>query len=265
MGENRGRVEAQTSDMGRIRNLAIIPARSGSKGLKDKNIRLLNGKHLIGYSVEAAVKSDIFDCVHVSTDSGEYGEIARKYGANVSFLRTGELAADTADTWDVVRYVVNTFRELGKSFDRITLLQPTSPLRTGEDIRNAYRLFEEKNAESVVSVCEVGHSPRFMKTLGEGLSMEGFVDLSGGVRRQEQEKYYRLNGAIYMLCTSVLDDLQKLYGPKSFAYIMPEERSVDIDTIRDFRYAEFLLHYENGTDLRRNLPLCGANPVRETL
>lgn len=244
MGENRERMGAQTSDMERVSSLAIIPARSGSKGLKDKNIRPLNGKHLIGYSIEAAIESDIFDCVHVSTDSIEYGEIARKYGADVSFLRTDELSSDMADTWDVVRYVVNTFRELGKVFGRVTVLQPTSPLRTGEDIRNAYKLFEEKGAESVVSVCEVSHSPRFMKTLGEGLSMDGFVNLSQNVRRQEQEKYYRLNGAIYMFHVSVLDDIQRLYGKRSYAYIMPEDRSVDIDTIRDFDYAEFLLRHK---------------------
>lgn len=241
MGENREWVGTQASDLEKIRNLAIIPARSGSKGLKDKNIRQLDGKHLIGYSIEAAINSKVFDCVHVSTDSREYGDIAKEYGADVSFLRTGELAADMTDTWDVVRYVVNTFSSLGKNFDRITLLQPTSPLRTEEDIRSAYELFEKKDAESVVSVCEVSHSPRFMKPLGDSLCMDGFVNLSQNVCRQEQEKYYRLNGAIYMLHISVLDHMEKLYGKKSFAYIMPEDRSVDIDTIQDFRYAEFLL------------------------
>ncbi len=249
MEEKRQGMGTQASHLERVSNLAIIPARSGSKGLKDKNIRLLNGKHLIGYSIEAAVKSEIFDCVHVSTDCSEYGEIGKKYGADVSFLRTEELSTDTADTWEVVRYVVNTFRRRGKVFDRVTILQPTSPLRTGEDIRNAYNLFEEKKAESVVSVCEVNHSPRFMKTLGEDLSMEGFVDLSKNVRRQEQEKYYRLNGAIYMFDISVLEDIQRLYGRKSYAFIMPEERSVDIDTIQDFCYAEFLLRYGAGSGM----------------
>ena len=243
MEENREGMGTQEPGMEGIRNLAVIPARSGSKGLKDKNIRKLNGKHLIGYSIEAAIRSGLFDCVHVSTDSSEYGEIAMQYGADVSFPRTEELSADTADTWDVARYVLNTFRKLGKDFDRITVLQPTSPLRTGEDIRNAYKLFEEKDAESVVSVCEVSHSPILMKPLGRELSMEGFIDLSKDVRRQEQEKYYRLNGAIYMFHVSVLDDIQKLYGKKSFAFVMPEDRSVDIDTIQDFCYAEFLLRY----------------------
>lgn len=227
--------------MEKTKNLAIIPARGGSKGLKDKNIRILNGKHLMGYSIEAAMKSGIFDCVHISTDSVEYARIAKEYGADVSFIRPAELSGDTVDTWDVVRYVVDNFKALGECFHRITLLQPTSPLRTAQDIQKAYMLFDEKHAESVISVCEVGHSPRFMGTLDESLSMEGFVDLSKNIQRQEQKKYYRLNGAIYMFNVSILNNLQQLYGERSFAYIMPNERSVDIDTIEDFIYADLLL------------------------
>lgn len=232
--------------MERIKNLAIIPARSGSKGLKNKNILKLGRKHLMGYSIETAINSDVFDCVHVSTDDIGYAEIAKQYGADVSFLRSEELSSDVADTWDAVRFIVNRFKELGRNFNRITLLQPTSPLRSAQDIKDAYRLFEDKDAESVISVCEVEHSPQFMKTLNENLSMEGFVDLDKSVRRQEQGKYYRLNGAIYMLNVSVLDKIQELYGKKSYAYIMPRERSVDIDTMRDFEYAEFLLRHGVG-------------------
>lgn len=241
MEKGRGRMGSQASDLGRIRNLAVIPARSGSKGLKDKNIKLLNGKHLMGYSIDAALESEIFDCVHVSTDSEQYREIAKGYGADVSFLRPDLLSSDSADTWDVVRYVVNAFQEQGQVFDRITVLQPTSPLRKAGDICGTYKLFEEKHAKSVVSVCEAEHSPRFMGTLDNGLSLEGFLDLNQGVRRQEQKAYYRLNGAIYLFHVSVLDNIQELYGKDSYAYIMPKERSVDIDTMQDFRYAEFLL------------------------
>lgn len=232
--------------MERIKNLAIIPARSGSKGLKNKNILKLGRKHLMGYSIETAINSDLFDCVHVSTDDIGYAEIAKQYGADVSFLRSEELSSDVADTWDAVRFIVNRFKELGRNFNRITLLQPTSPLRSVQDIKDAYMLFEDKDAESVISVCEVEHSPQFMKTLNENLSMEGFVDLDKSVRRQEQGKYYRLNGAIYMLNVNVLDKIQELYGKKSYAYIMPRERSVDIDTMWDFEYAEFLLRHGVG-------------------
>ncbi len=225
-----------------IKHLAVIPSRSGSKGVENKNIRLLNGRHLMGYSIEAALSSGIFDCVHVSTDCLEYGEIAKQYGADATFLRTRELSDDTADTWDVIRYVTKRFESLGRLFDRVTVLQPTSPLRNAQDIKNAFTLFEEKQAESVISVCEAEHSPRFMKRLGKTLSMEGFVDLNKQVQRQAQEKYYRLNGAIYMIDIAVLENMQALYGKRSYAYIMPKERSVDIDTIQDFEYAEFLLN-----------------------
>lgn len=248
MGKHRKWMDTQTSHMARVKNLAVIPARSGSKGLKDKNIRRLNGKHLMGYSIEAAIESGIFDCVHISTDSQLYGEIGKLYGADVSFLRTKELSGDTADTWEVVRYVVESFRKTGMVFDRITVLQPTSPLRIAEDIKKAYMLFEEKHAKSVVSVCEAEHSPIFMKTLSGDLSMEGFVDLSKNVQRQEQKTFYRLNGAIYMFEVSVLDNIQEIYGKQSYAYVMPAERSVDIDIIQDFNYAEYLLqHQEKNT------------------
>lgn len=227
--------------MERVRNLAVIPARSGSRGLKDKNIKKLKGKPLMAYSIEAALDAGIFDCVHVSTDSIIYQEVAEKYGADVSFLRPEGLCADTTDTWDALRYIVEVFEKWGRTFDRVTLLQPTSPLRTAKDIRESNRIFEEKDARSVISVCEVEYSPLFTKHLNRDMSMNGFVDLSKSVRRQEQETFYRLNGAIYMLERTVLDDIQELYGERSYAYLMPRERSVDIDMAEDFRYAEFLL------------------------
>ncbi len=253
METDRGWMGAETSDMGRLMHLAIIPARSGSKGLKDKNILKLHEKHLIGYTIEAAIESGIFDCVHVSTDNKKYAEIAGFYGADVSFLRPKELSTDTADTWDVVRYVIKKMREMGKDAGMVTLLQPTSPFRTAEDLKQAYQIYKKKQAESVISVCEADHSPQLMKPLNDDLSMENFIDLSKDVRRQDQVKYYRLNGAIYMCRICVLDDIKKIYGKKSYAYLMPAERSVDIDTIQDFKYAEFLLQYaENRNNFNVN-------------
>jgi len=117
-----------------LKNLAVIPARSGSKGLKDKNIRKLHGKPLIAYTIEAAMQSGLFEDIVVSTDSERYARIATDYGANVPFLRPDELATDEASPWDVVRDVVVKYQELGKDFDTVALLQPTSPLRTSSDI-----------------------------------------------------------------------------------------------------------------------------------
>ncbi|MBR5565691.1 MAG: acylneuraminate cytidylyltransferase family protein [Roseburia sp.] len=227
-----------------MKNLAVITARSGSKGLKDKNIKLLKGKPLMAYSIEAALETGLFDCVHVSTDSEQYAQIAREYGADVPFLRDAELATDKAGTWETIRAVVRKYAELGKTFETVTLLQPTSPLRDAEDIRLAFRVFETKGADSVVSVCEVDHSPKICNTLGEGDSMEGFIDTSSVGRRQDLGKYYRINGAIYIQTTEVLMNEKDLYGPKSYAYVMDKVHSVDIDDAFDFMVAEVAVDYQ---------------------
>lgn len=125
-----------------MKNLAIIPARSGSKGLKDKNIKLLNGKPLLAYSVEAAKNSEIFEEIHVSTDTILYADIAIEYGASVPFLRSGKNSTDTASSWDVVRETISKYEEMGRVFDTVTLLQPTTPLRTADNIKEAYEILQ---------------------------------------------------------------------------------------------------------------------------
>ena len=224
-------------------NIAVITARSGSKGVKDKNIRQLEGKPLLAYTVEAALRSGCFDCVHVSTDSEEYAKIAKAYGADVPFLRETSLATDTAGTWDVLRACVEQYDRLGQKFDTVTLLQPTSPLRDVLDIQKAFQIFEEKHAQSVVSVCEVEHSPMLCNTLGTDGSMDGFVDLNKVGRRQDMETYYRLNGAIYIQTTKLLMEQGNLYGSGAYAYVMSQEHSIDIDTELDFLIAETILKF----------------------
>lgn len=221
--------------------IAIIPARSGSKGLQDKNIKLLCGKPLLHYSVEAALNSNVFDCVHVSTDSKKYAEIAQDCGADIPFLRCQEFSSDIADSWDVVRFVLKQYKQLGKTFDMVTLLQPTSPLRDAKDIRSAYRLFGEKKAEVVISVSEAEHSPLLMNTLDASLSLNGFINLNRVGRRQSMPQYYQINGAIYMMKTHILDNISDLYGERSYAYIMSREKSIDIDSMVDFKVAEIIL------------------------
>lgn len=221
-----------------MKNIAIITARSGSKGLKDKNIKILKGRPLMAYTIEAAWDSGLFECVHVSTDSEEYSQIARKYGADVPFLRDAELATDTAGTWDVLRAVLNKYQDFGKTFDTVTLLQPTSPLRDADDIRKAFEIFSEKKADSVVSVCEAEHSPKICNLLKEGNSMNGFLNTAKVGRRQDLGTYYRINGAIYIQKTELLMNFGKLYGPKSYAYVMDKLHSVDIDDAFDFMVAE---------------------------
>jgi CMP-N,N'-diacetyllegionaminic acid synthase len=225
-----------------MKNLAIIPARSGSKGLKDKNIRLLNGKPLLVYSFEAAQKSNVFDEIMVSTDSEEYAEIAKSYGAKVPFLRSPVLSSDHASSWDVVKDILNWYKDNGKEFQTVTLLQPTSPLRDANNIRESYDLFSKKKAKSVVSLCEMDHSPLWANVLPEDISLKNFLnkDLLNS-QRQKLPVYYRINGAIYMVDVEHLINDFDLYGEDSYAYLMKKENSVDIDDEFDFKLAEMLI------------------------
>lgn len=229
-----------------MKNIAIIPARSGSKGLKDKNIKLLNGKPLIWYSIQVALESKCFDEVMVSTDSEKYAEIARECGASVPFLRSAEMSTDKASSWDSVREVLINYRNNGQMFDNVMLLQPTSPLRRVEDIINAFNLMKDKKAESIVGVCETDHSPLWSNTLPEDGCLKGFVRSEVKNKgRQELPTYYRINGAIYLtkIDYSFLEfDLCK---EGSYAYVMPSEHSIDIDSELDFLITEFLLGRKN--------------------
>lgn len=220
--------------------LAIIPARGGSKGLPGKNIRLLNGKPLIAYTVEAALKAKHIDRVIISTDDEEIASIAVKYGAELPFMRPAELASDTAMAIDNYIYTIGRLeKESGTPIDAFVVLQPTSPLRTAEDIDGAIELFDQKGADSVISYCQEAHPVIWHKYL----DAEGrFVDIfeSNIKNRQDNRVSYYPNGAVYVFKSSVIRE-RKYYTNKSFAYIMPRTRSVDIDFIEDFEYAEFLL------------------------
>ena len=225
-----------------MNNLAIIPARSGSKGVIDKNIRLINGKPLISYSIRAAIDSGMFDEVMVSTDSEKYARIAKECGASVPFLRSKENAGDHTSSWDAVREVLKKYEESGRVFDTIALLQPTSPLRESKDIIGGYKLFHEKNADSVIGVCEVDHSPLFCNVIGDDLSLDNFVSSEiYTTPRQKLPKYYRVNGALYIVRVKENIDIPNLYDNKCYAYIMPQEKSIDIDTELDFRMAEIIM------------------------
>ena len=224
-----------------MRNITVIPARSGSKGLKDKNIKELNGKPLLSYSIKAAKEAKLFDEVMVSTDSEKYAEIARCFGANVPFLRSETNSGDRAGSWDVVLEVLCRYLEKGENFDSVCLLQPTSPLRTAQDITGAYKLLEEKQADAVTSVCEVDHSPLWTMTLPENLSMAEFRKKANDRPRQQLPTCYRLNGAIYIRKIEYDKDGICLLENNEFAYIMPREHSVDIDTELDFIFAEAIM------------------------
>lgn len=225
-----------------MKRIAIIPARSGSKGLKNKNIKELNGKPLIAYTIEAAIESGSFDKVFVSTDSQQYADIAMEYGADASFLRSSQNSSDTAGSWDVVREVMDVLRGKGEEYDEIMLLQSTSPLRNSEDIVNAVNLLREKNGNAVVSLTECDHSPIWCNTLPESGIMDNFDrEEYKDIPRQALPTYYRYNGAIYLVTVEELYNIEHMLEHGCYAYIMPQSRSIDIDTALDFLIAETIM------------------------
>jgi CMP-N,N'-diacetyllegionaminic acid synthase len=194
------------------------------------------------YTIEAAREAGVFDEIMVSTDSEVYAKIAMTHGAKVPFFRPSELATDDASTWDVARDVIRAYEELGKKFDTVAVLQPTSPLRRAADIQAGYKTLVERDANLVVAVCEAEHSPLWSNILPEDLSLAGFLDPAVvKAPRQSLKKYYRINGALYIVTTSHLMKNSDLYDHRSYAVVMPKERSVDIDDRVDFLVAESLM------------------------
>lgn len=224
--------------------LGLIPARGGSKGLPRKNIKLLLGKPLIAWTIEQALASKYLDRVIVSTDDKEILDISKKYGAEVPFMRPKELAMDNAKGVDVVLHALVSLKEddRRKQYDLIMLLQPTSPLRKSVDIDKAIEFLFLKKAKAIVSVCEVDHHPLWVNTLPEDGCMKNFIRQEiMNKNRQELSVLYRLNGAIYLAYCNYLKKYRSFIGEKTFAYVMPKERSIDIDNEVDLSLAEVLI------------------------
>lgn len=223
-------------------NIAIIPARGGSKRLPSKNIKILGDKPLIAWTIDAAIKSKVFDHVFVSTDSEEIASISREYGAEVPFLRPAELASDTATTNDVVIHLVDWYEaENSTKVSTITILQPTSPLRNVTHINEAFAEMKAKNAKAIISVCELEHPIQFCNQLDSDKSMAGFIKQEDIKRTQDLSPTYRLNGAIYIFDRSYVSRMNELYSKGTFAYIMDSKLSIDIDTQDDFDLVNYIL------------------------
>jgi len=227
-----------------MRVLGVIPARGGSKGIPRKNIRKANGKPLIAYTLEASQQSTLLtDCV-VSSDDQEIISVARDFGGYAPFVRPAKLATDQASSIDVVLHATKFMEQLRKgSYDVIVMLQVTAPLRTGQDIDQAIEMLKTSSTDSIVSVCRVDdpHPGKMLQIENDRLKplIPGWwKELS---RRQDLPPVYFLNGALYCVKRDVLINQKSIWGNSTRPYVMPPERSVNIDSILDFYLFETLL------------------------
>jgi CMP-N,N'-diacetyllegionaminic acid synthase len=224
--------------------IAIIPARSGSKGLPGKNIKDLCGRPMIAYSIESALESKYITDVIISTDCRKIESIAVSFGAKSFFLRPEKLAMDSSKAIDNYIFTVDKLnKDHGYSIDSFVILQPTSPFREAIDIDNAIEIFKKKNADSVVSYTKEHHPISWHKYLLKEDRLENIFD-EKLLNRQEYRISYFPNGAIYVFKYELIKR-NLYYSNNSFAYVMPRHKSLDIDTQEDFEYAEFLIKQKN--------------------
>ena len=221
------------------RILAIIPARGGSKGIKNKNIAALAGKPLLQWTIEAAQKSKYVDRTVLSSDDPQIQEIAELLGCEVPFTRAAHLATDEASTIDVLVDVL----ERVAGFDVVVLLQPTSPLRTAEDIDSCLNLMMQDGAPSVVSLCAVEDHPALVVKFQNENQITPFLPhpSSQSLRRQDLPGAFRLNGAVYAAKIPWLFRERSFTAQGSVGFVMPKRRSIDIDDRDDLFTAEQLL------------------------
>jgi CMP-N,N'-diacetyllegionaminic acid synthase len=220
--------------------LPIVLARSGSKRIPRKNILSMAGKPMIAWTIECALNTKGLSPVIVSTDDEEIAEVCRAWGANVPFLRPASLASDTANSADVVLHLLDWLAKSGRSVPEfILLLQPTSPLRIPSDIETCIVIQHEKTASAVVSVCKSPHPVSFFKQVRDDGRLDSF-------KTTESENYfYYLNGAVYLVSTSVFVTEKTFIPQNTYAYEMPIKRSIDVDTPWDFYLADILLKDKN--------------------
>lgn len=222
--------------------LAIIPARGGSKGVPGKNIRELCGKPLITYTIEAALASRHISRVILSSDDPQIAEVAVTVGAEVPFMRPGHLATDTALAIDTYLYTLERLESQGQRYDEFVVLQPTSPLRKPADIDGGIELFQQKTADSVIGVVALEHPPEWMLSLDEAGRLQHYLEQPTELQnRQQYQSAYLPNGALFVLRRELIERQKSYYSDTTYGFPMPPERSVDIDSLADFEYAEYLM------------------------
>lgn len=224
--------------------ICTLCARGGSKGVKNKNIRLLQGKPLLAYSIEQAHDSGLFDVIAISSDSEQILEVAANYGADYLIHRPKNMATDLAPKLPVIRHCVEeTERITNITFDICVDLDATSPLRSVHDICSAVNLLIESKAENVITAMPARRSPYFNMVELDDNGMPRLVKelASPCSRRQDAPQCYDMNGSIYVWTRAALLSSDNLYQPNTRLYVMPEERSIDIDSELDFLFVEYLM------------------------
>ena len=220
--------------------LVIIPARGGSKGIPHKNIKPLNGKPLIHYTIDEAREIVGDEDICVSTDDPEIIKCVENYGLKVPFVRPEELATDTAGTYEVLLHALNFYEKQGRHYDIVLLLQNTSPFRKAEHIKEALKPYND-DVDMVVSVKECPANPYYC-VFEE--NEEGFLHVCKGdgniFRRQDAPKVYEFNGAIYIMNAEKLKTTHMHKMKKRVKYVMDEKSSFDLDTMTDWMIAEIL-------------------------
>ena len=223
--------------------LALIPARMGSKRLVGKSLLPLLGKPLIAWSIEAGIKSEYIDQVVVSSENEEIRNTARQYGVDIVIDRPANLSTDEATTASVVEHAINSLESIGKSFDWVVLLQPTSPLRTYQHIDDAFELIERKKANGTVSVCRANHPAEWSGQLSTNGFMDSFFRKTKlNLPSHKLQPTYIVNGAIYIVPTArFLASRTFFLATGVAAYVMEREFSIDIDDALDLKLAAFLM------------------------
>jgi CMP-N-acetylneuraminic acid synthetase len=223
--------------------MGLILARGGSKGIPQKNIKILAGKPMIAWTIEAARLSKCISRIIISTDDDQIAEIAKRFGGDVPFKRPDEFARDDSSSIDAVIHAIRWLEENENYIpEYIMLLQPTSPLRSVDDIQNAVRLMRESHSDSLVSVVPVEHHPFWTYLIKPDGCLDHFITTDPSHnRRQDLPDVYAVNGSIYIAGRDALLENQSFFSENTQAYIMPQERSLDIDTNWDFYLADLIL------------------------
>ena len=226
-----------------MNNLCTICMRGGSKGVPDKNLRMMHGKPLMVYTIEQALESNLFDHVVVSTDSEKIAKTAKDYGADAWFLRPTKLATDEAPKLPVIRHAfLEAQKHYGRQFDVLVDLDVTSPLRSVEDITGAYRQFVEEDAHILITASPARKNPYFnmVERVNGRIQQVKHLD-NAPTSRQEAPDVYDMNASIYIWKREALLINDTLFIDKTSLFIMPEERSVDIDTELDWKFVQCML------------------------